>query len=67
MLDIVKYKEQINKIIKFVEEFHYVTISYIYNVFKNPNDELLEDIIEYFLAKDMFNIKRVMLSGEFVK
>jgi RNA polymerase primary sigma factor len=57
MLDIVKYKEQINKIIKFVEEFHYVTISYIYNVFKNPNDELLEDIIEYLESIDIEIIK----------
>ena len=57
MLDIVKYKEHINKIIKFVEEFHYVTISYIYNIFKNPNDELLEDIIEYLESIDIEIIK----------
>lgn len=57
MLDVVKYKEHINKIIKFVEEFHYVTISYIYNIFKNPNDELLEDIIEYLESIDIEIIK----------
>ena len=53
MLDIVKYKEQINKIIKFVEEFHYVTISYICNIFKQPSDELLEDIEEYLESIDI--------------
>ena len=47
MLDINKYKNELNSVKRFVEANQYVTISYLNKVFNNPSEEILEEIEEY--------------------
>ena len=44
MFDTKKYKEQINKVLSFAEEFHYVTESYICEIFEIDKSVLLDEI-----------------------
>ena len=48
MLDLELYKEQIEKLKKEAEENNYLSISQIISAFNNPNEDLLDDIVEYF-------------------
>ena len=41
MLDKKKYKEELNKCLSFAEEFHYLTESYIYEVFDNDYEKVI--------------------------
>lgn len=47
MLDINKYKNELNSVKRFVEANQYVTISYLNKVFNNPSEEILDEIEEY--------------------
>ena len=47
MFDTKKYKEQINKVLSFAEEFHYVTESYICEIFEIDKSVLLDEIKKY--------------------
>lgn len=54
MFDIKKYKEQLDKLLEFSDEFHYVTESYIYEIFENDYNKLVKDIEKYL---DNLNIE----------
>ncbi len=54
MFDIKKYKEQLDKLLEFADEFHYVTESYIYEIFENDYNKLAKDIEKYL---DNLNIE----------
>ncbi len=47
MFDTKKYKEQLNKVLSFAEEFHYVTESYICEIFEIDKSVLLDEIKKY--------------------
>ena len=48
MLDLELYKEQIDKLKKDAEEKNYLSLSQIYKVFGDLNEDLLDDVVEYF-------------------
>ena len=48
MLDLELYKEQIEKLRKEAEEKNYLSISQIIKVFGDLNEDLLDDVVEYF-------------------
>ena len=47
MLDKKKYKEELNKCLSFAEEFHYLTESYIYEVFDNDYEKVITELEKY--------------------
>ena len=47
MLDKKKYKEELNKCLSFAEEFHYLTESYIYEVFDNDYEKVIAELEKY--------------------
>ena len=57
MFDTVKYRGQINKVIKFVNEFNYVTWSYIKDLFGDLSEESFAEIEQYFISKNIDIIK----------
>ena len=50
MFDIRKYKEQLGKVLGFEKEFHYVTESYIYEIFDDEYNLIIDDIKAYLLS-----------------
>lgn len=56
MLDTRKYKEQLDKLLSFNDEFHYVTESYICEIFEIERSNLFEEIVKYL---DSINIEIV--------
>lgn len=53
MLDTKKYKEQLNKLLNFNDEFHYVTESYICEIFEIDRSILFDDVIKYLESKNI--------------
>ena len=53
MLDIKKYEEQLDKLLSFADEFHYVAESYICEIFEIDKSKLLEDIEKYLESKNI--------------
>ena len=47
MLDIKKYRGQINRLLNFSEQFQYVTQSFIYEVFELESNEIIDEVIKY--------------------
>ena len=47
MFDTRKYKEQLDKLLSFENEFHYVTESYICEIFEIDRSNLFDEIVKY--------------------
>ena len=47
MFDIKKYKEELNKCISFSKEFHYLSESYIYEVFDSNFEKVIDELEQY--------------------
>ena len=53
MFDTKKYKEQLDKLLSFENEFHYVTESYICEIFEIDRSNLFDEIVKYLDSENI--------------
>ena len=53
MLDEILYKEQLETLREYAKKKEYIPLQKIVEVFSNPSEELLDDVVEYLENMDI--------------